>query len=280
MCRLSWLKKGYDFITAENGFNDDDAVVKLGVGKNMVDAIRYWLRAFGLTNESDELQPVAHELLGPDGYDPYLEDDATLWYLHYLLVKTGRASIYHLVFNEYRKQGFSFNRAQLTQFVQRRNAELGNNALNANTLESDLTIFIRGYSPMEKEKDRFDAEEETSGLLQGLGLMSITKGEEVRFHFDNLERPEVPWQVVLRVILENEAYSDAISFTDLEVAPDSPGLVFALNADGIHRKIKEMKARFPTAVVDSDTAGNRVLTLKRELIDLEEVMQEYYGNLV
>ena len=280
LCRLSWLKKGYDFIVEGSGFNDADAVVRLGVGKNMVDAIRYWLRAFGLTNEADELQAVAHELLGPDGYDPYLEDDATLWYLHYLLVRTGRASIYHLVFNEYRKQGFSFNRAQLTQFVQRRNAELGNNPLNANTLDADLTIFIRGYSPTGKEKERFDVEEETNGLLQDLGLLSISRRDEVRYHLDNLERPEVPWQVVLRVILENEAYSDAISFTDLEVAPDSPGLVFALSDSGIYQKITEMQARYPAAVVYSTTAGNRVLTLKRDLIDLQEVMREYYGNLV
>ena len=123
-------------------------------------------------------------------------------------------------------------------------------------------------------------EEETNGLLQELGLLTITKTEEVRYHIDNLERPEVPWPVVLRVILENTAYGDAISFTDLEVSPDSPGLVFALNEKGLFDKIMAMKARFPAAIVYSSTAGNRVLTLKRELINLDEVMQEYYGNLV
>ena len=35
-CRNLWLKKGYDFIKNGNSFNDEDAVVKLGVGKNMV----------------------------------------------------------------------------------------------------------------------------------------------------------------------------------------------------------------------------------------------------
>ena len=280
LCRLSWLKKGYDFIAGGHGFNDADAVVRLGVGKNMVDAIRYWLRAFGLTNEADELQGAAHELLGPAGCDPYLEDDATLWYLHYLLVKTGRASLYCLAFNEFRKQSFSFNRAQLTQFVQRRNAELGHPPLNANTLDADLTIFIRGYAPTGKERERFDVEEETTGLLQELGLLTVTKRDEVRYHLDNLERPELPWQVVLRVILAHESYGDTISFSDLEVAPDSPGLVFALNEQGLFAKITAMMAAFPAAVVYSSTAGNRVLTLKRELIDIEEVMQQYYGNLV
>jgi len=280
LCRLSWLKKGYDFIEAENGFNDVDAVVKLGVGKNMVDAVRYWLRAFGLTNEADELRAVAHELLGPNGYDPYLEDNATLWYLHYLLVKTGRASIYHFVFNELRKEGFSFSRAQLQQFIIRRNAELGANPLNENTLDSDLTVFVRSYAPSGKDKDKFDIEEESTGLLQDLGLLTISKSDGIRYHIENLERDEVPWQVVLRVILENESWGEVISFNDLEVAPDSPGLVFALNEKGLFHKIEAMVAHFPAAIIYSTTAGNRVLTIKKDQINLNEVMQQYYGLLV
>ena len=281
LCRHGWLKKGYDFIQAEGGFNDDDAVVKLGVGKNMVDAVRYWMRAFGLTNEADELLTVAHQLIGPDGYDPYIEDNATLWYLHYLLVKTGRASVYHLVFNELRKEGFSFSRAQLQQFVNRRVIELGaKSALNATTLDADLTMFIRSYAPSGKEKDKYDIEEESAGLLQDLGLLTITKTDGIRYHIENLERREIPWQVVLRVILENEHFGETISFNDLEVAADSPGLIFALNEKGLFYKIEEMQEHLAGAIVYSSTAGNRVLTIKRELINLDEVMQQYYGYLV
>lgn len=281
LCRHGWLKKGYDFIQAEGGFNDADAVVKLGVGKNMVDAIRYWMRAFGLTNEDDELLAVAHELLSPDGYDPYIEDNATLWYLHYLLVKTGRASIYHFVFNELRKEGFSFSKAQLQQFINRRAIELGaKSVLNPTTLEHDLTMFIRSYAPSGKEKDKYDIEEESAGLLQDLGLLTISKTDGIRYHIENIERREIPWQVVLRVILENEYFGETISFNDLEVAPDSPGLVFALNEKSLYHKIEEMQERYPNAIVYSSTAGNRVLTIKKELINLDEVMQKYYGHLV
>jgi hypothetical protein len=281
LCRHNWLKKGYDFIQTERGFNDDDAVVKLGVGKNMVDAVRYWMRAFGLTSEADELLPVAHELIGPDGYDPYIEDNATLWYLHYLLVKTGRASIYHFVFNELRKEGFSFSRAQLQQFINRRVIELGaKNALNATTLDADLTMFIRSYAPSGKDKDKYDIEEESAGLLQDLGLLAISKTDGIRYHIENLERREIPWQVVLRVILENEHFGETISFNDLEVAPDSPGLIFALNEKGLFYKIEEMLEQLPGAIIYSSTAGNRVLTIKKELINLDEVMQQYYGHLI
>ncbi len=40
-CKSLWLKKGYDFVVQENDFNSQDAVIKLGVGKNMVASIRY-----------------------------------------------------------------------------------------------------------------------------------------------------------------------------------------------------------------------------------------------
>lgn len=49
-CKSLWLKKGYDFVANKNNFNSPDAVITLGVGKNMVSSIRFWLRAFGITD--------------------------------------------------------------------------------------------------------------------------------------------------------------------------------------------------------------------------------------
>jgi Protein of unknown function (DUF4007) len=282
LCRSNWLKKGYDFVADEGDFNSGASVVRLGVGKNMVTSIRYWLRAFGLMDENDRLQPIADRWLGPNGLDPYIEDSATLWYLHYLLVRTGRASIYHYVFNELRREGFSFSRAQLQQFIQRKAAER-KITLNENTLDSDMTVFVRSYAPSGKEGGRVDIEEESTGLLQDLGLLTISRNDGVRYHIENLERPELPWQAVLWVILDlidSGVWGESISFSDLETAPDSPGLVFALNEKGLFYKIEEMIEQFPTAIVYSSTAGNRVLTIKRDRIDLTEALTDYYGQTV
>ena len=57
-CKGLWLKKGYDFVKEGHSFNDEDAVVSLGVGKNMVSSIRYWLRAFGVINQDNEISPL------------------------------------------------------------------------------------------------------------------------------------------------------------------------------------------------------------------------------
>lgn len=50
-CKALWLKKGYDFVVAGKDFNRHEAVIELGVGKNMVAAIRFWMRAFGIIND-------------------------------------------------------------------------------------------------------------------------------------------------------------------------------------------------------------------------------------
>ena len=43
--RYTWLKKGVDAVAEDpTVFSSEDASVTLGVGKNMVDSIRYWCR--------------------------------------------------------------------------------------------------------------------------------------------------------------------------------------------------------------------------------------------
>ncbi|MBN8573825.1 MAG: DUF4007 family protein [Candidatus Kapabacteria bacterium] len=89
-CRQLWLKKGFDFVKDKGSFNSEDAVVKLGVGKNMVSSIRYWMKVFDILDSKDTLTEFGTRLLDTEhGYDPYLEDDASLWLLHYKLIKTG-----------------------------------------------------------------------------------------------------------------------------------------------------------------------------------------------
>lgn len=79
-CKSLWLKKGYDFICNKKHFADTDSVVELGVGKNMVSAIRYWLKAFSLTKE-DTLTDLAEYIFSTNtGRDPFCEDIATLGY--------------------------------------------------------------------------------------------------------------------------------------------------------------------------------------------------------
>src|SRR5438874_2742214 len=99
--RFSWLAKGVRFCAGSpEGFADPEAMVALGVGKNMVRSIRFWCiesqmivnAAQGRATRATALRPteLGEFLFGVDGADPYLEDPATLWLVHWGL--SGRAS--------------------------------------------------------------------------------------------------------------------------------------------------------------------------------------------
>src|SRR5436305_10280539 len=84
--RYPWLKKGFDAVLEDGDvFLRDDAITTLGVGKNMVRAIRHWCLTAGVLEENREgeeaLRPSALGtlLLADAGLDPYLEDPVTLW---------------------------------------------------------------------------------------------------------------------------------------------------------------------------------------------------------
>ena len=91
--RYPWLKKGYDAVFSDAGvFTRDDAITTLGVGKNMVRSIRHWCLVAGVIEEfqpepsvrrmSLRPTPLGTALFPDEGWDPYLEDPATLWLLH------------------------------------------------------------------------------------------------------------------------------------------------------------------------------------------------------
>ena len=102
--RYPWLKKGFDAVCDDPGiFSRDDAITTLGVGKNMVRSIRHWCLTAGIiepskageSGEAAALRPTefGRLLLSDDGLDPYLEDPATLWLLHWQIATIQRGCI-------------------------------------------------------------------------------------------------------------------------------------------------------------------------------------------
>lgn len=135
-CKSMWLKKGYDYLVEHNKFTDPDAVVKLGVGKNMVQSIKFWLRAFDLLKD-DEVTEIARYIFNDrDGKDPYAEDNTTLWILHYLLVVSAVSSIYRLVFVDLQRE--RKNSIKIKFFHSSKG-----NVMNRNRKTSSMRILLR-----------------------------------------------------------------------------------------------------------------------------------------
>src|SRR5260370_37266472 len=87
-CRYAWLPKSYGAIAAdpEAFAQEEDAMIALGVGKNMVRSIRFWTQAAGIAvprrEGGYEITPFGKAIFARKGDDPFLEDSRTLWLIH------------------------------------------------------------------------------------------------------------------------------------------------------------------------------------------------------
>lgn len=279
-CRQLWLKKGYDFVKEEQSFNNEDAVVKLGVGKNMVSAIRYWMKAFNIIDSKDNPTDFGTKLFDEEtGYDPYLEDEASLWLLHYQLVKTGLASIYSIIFNEFRKEKLFFTKETFLNYLKRIKEVNPELSFNDNTIAKDFSVFVNMYK---NDNDSNDIEDSFSGILSELGMLKTSfiqdnNGKKIeQYQIENNERDSLPEAVVLYSILDNLNYGNSISLNSLEFDTNSPSSVFALNRSGLVNKISGI-VKENKNITFTDHAGIKELQFKNKP-NAYSILDKYYGK--
>lgn len=278
-CKQFWLKKGFDFVYNQNIFSNDDAVIHLGVGKNMVNSIRYWCKAFDIINDkNDTPTELGNYIFSHNGCDPYLEDIGTLWLLHYHLIKKNKASIYSLLFNEFRRERIDFTREHLHSFLKRKCNEDTSVNYNEKTITTDINVFFRNYASPER-KAKIDIEDVFSNIFLDLELIhqykkiGIDDKIEEWFRIGNEQRSNLPSKIILYAILDN--FEDkTISFRQLFAGENSPGNIFALNSEELYKHIMNICNEYPN-IIYSETAGNRTLQFK-EQINKWEILNEYY----
>ena len=274
-CRQLWLKKGYDYVKEGKNFNDEDAVIQLGVGKNMVSSIRFWLKAFNIIDIKDIPTEFGKRLFDDkNGYDPFLEDEASLWLLHYQLVKNSYASIYSIIFNEFRKEKLFFNKETFVNYVKRIGESNTDLNFNENTIAKDFIVFANLYKNDPESKD---VEDSFSGILSEIELLKTTgKGKDEQYFIENSERDNLPAAIVLYAILDNPNYGNSISLNSLEFDNNSPGSIFALNRTGLMNKISDIVDGFKE-ITFTDQAGIKELQFKNKVDDYI-ILDIYYGK--
>lgn len=280
VCRHSWLKKGYNFVLQGQSFSQEDAVVRLGVGKNMVTAIRFWLKGFDVVDTTTE-QPteLGHYLFGQN--DPYLEDTASLWLLHYSIIKNEKVFINNAFFNQFLKEKNEFTRDQLISFLKRKTEEHGQKHLSDKTYESDANVFLRTYH--RSDDGKADIEDETANLLVELNLIrtftrpTLTEKTNQWFRVIRESREHIPREIISFAVLDTYGSEvQSIAFKDLLEGYNSLGNIFCMTEKGLEEKLKELSEVWPAEYNYNETAGNRVLQVKRQ-IDKWEVLNRYYA---
>lgn len=270
-CKSLWLKKGYDFVVQEKNFNDPNAVIDLGVGKNMVASIRFWLKAFGIC-ENDNASWLGHYLFdNQTGRDKYIEDLATLWLLHFHLIFCGEASIYNLFFCDFQREHSSFQREQIANYIKIRLIENGTpSVFNKNTITKDNGVLLQNYVLPRKSQSN----EDYSSLLIDLDL--IRQNSEGGGYFFNAEgKRKVTKEVFLYGLLKVMGEDKSISYDAIR---EQIGYIFCMTDIELIQMLKQLASDYSENLAYSDIAGIRQVQIIKEL-DPVQVLNDYYEKV-
>ena len=269
-CKSLWLKKGYDFIVHEHDFNAPEAVIHLGVGKNMVSSIRYWLKVCNIYNDG-EITPLGHYLFNDNyGKDPYLEDLATLWLFHFNLVFNAQASIYRIFFCEFQRERIRFTKEQLANHIKYRLIEEGlKSSYNENTVKKDIDVLIHNYALPRKPQSN----EDFSALFIDLDLLRINEdGKE--YYFNTEGKRKVPSQIFLYALvkLKEKESDNTLSYDDLR---HYIGMPFCMTDAEMIEMLKQLSSQYSNHLAYSDEAGIRQIQFTKD-IPSEQILNDYY----
>lgn len=271
-CKTLWLKKGYDFVVAGNDFNSPEAVVELGVGKNMVASIRFWLKVFGIT-ESDKSTWLGDYLFDENmGKDKYLEDIATLWLLHFNLVFSEEATLYKMFFCGVQREHTRFEREQVLTYVKLRMVEANKITLfNANTVKKDIGVLLQNYTLPRKAQSN----EDFFSLLIDLDL--IRQSSEGKVYYFNIDgKRKVTKEVFLYGLLKLKE-QDGDNTIPFDTIQERVGLVFCMQDFETIEMLKQLACDYSQYLAYSDVAGIKQVQFTKDL-DVKQVLDDYYGK--
>lgn len=281
--RYGWLSKGFQAMAEKKSiFESDDATVRLGVGKNMVAAIKYWLRACRMIDPVENTPTdLGNELLSVDGFDPYLEDEATIWLLHWLLATNAElATSWFWFFNRFHKPDFTGQElaTALADFVNDKVINKKKPALA--TLSNDATLIPRMYT-QSTGNTRTPIEDALDSPFSLLGLVTQSAGGR-SYQSRPMARPDLPIGILGFAVCEmfETKNTSAIPIEDFMYSKDNYpaiGSVFRLTESDLVAKLERLVNYIPGVFDIRDTAGQHQLYLS-EATDAMTFIIEHYNN--
>ncbi len=285
--RYGWLEKGVRAAAKfPSIFSADDAIVQLGVGKNMVESIRHWCLVTQLLQEKWnfencrrlDLQPtfLAKQLL-LEGWDPFLENDASLWLIHWLLISNPSiGTSWQLAFGHFHKPDFS--KRELVDFV-KSFAEKQSIQVRESSLTRDIDCFLRTYLPLRSAEGHADTAEETFNCpLQELSLIQTSPDDEF-YRFAIGPKPTLPAAVFVFALNEyfNRTKSDlnTMSVQECLYGIQSPGQAFKLDENSLVEYVDTIDNITDGAITLDETAGLKQI-YRRQKINALRLLERHY----
>lgn len=274
-CRYAWLPKAVRVIDADESIlssaREDDAMVELGVGKNMVRSIRFWAEAADVIRSKKsghEVSEFGKNLLlcgqTNEPLDPYLEDVQTLWLLHWKLATNTNSLIFAWDFLLNRFQEPELYTSTVVRAFER---ELMQNSISKGSIEQLWEVFLHSYVPTrgrkgEVREDNLDCPLAELDLLVPTGITesSLHPGRiETKYAFRREDKPEISEGLFVYCLYEfwENRYPDeqSIPLHLVTNGHGSPGQVFKIPEPDIRTRLLDVEEASDGALVFEESAA-------------------------
>lgn len=288
--RYGWLLKGIAALeNSPHFFTSPEAMTKLGVGQNMVRSIRHWCLAARLLEEvringRAGLRATAfgRRVFLEPGYDPYLEDPATLWLIHWQIASNvGVAAMWFWVFSFWNI--VDFTKQALVSEVEAWIAKEGHKPISANSLKRDADCFVRTYVHSKRQKDKDAVSEDTLDCpLIDLHLLDELIDGKI-YRFLRGPQPSLPDQVLAFALIEfwngQGTTVNTLAFEKIAYAAGSPGRIFKIDEDSLIHRLQKIETVSGGALYYDDTGGiKQIYKRPGHEIDSLSLLDSYYGH--
>jgi hypothetical protein len=289
--RIAWLPKAVAAIEAGIDPLSDPlvGVVELGLGKNMVEALRCWIDAFGVARRVRdggggwELTPEGSLIFGSEGTDPFLEDNQTLWWLHWTIATrtAPRFFAWELLASRWSDPDFTPSRVVAAFLAE---AETAARQLSPVSARQHFDVWLQTYLPGRTAR----GEEGLDSPLASLGLIRLA-GERERaddrcepvYAFTRVPRSSLG-QAMLRYALgtwwtDRNGDEETASLRELTYGRGSPGRVFRMEEGELRDRLFALCAD-PEAGFAIRESANQLMVIRTERIDQIEALRSAYGT--
>ena len=281
--RKGWISKGMRYVDKSHGqvFIDkkENSMDVLGIGANMVKALRYWLQATGITKEPNSGRRIQEFTQLVFNHDKYIEELGTLYLLHYKLASNQKmVTSWYFFFNELGLSDFTKDDfvVQISNYIKIKNKDAN---VAVRSLEDDFSCIINTYVPRYKTMpSKVSAENNMDCPLGELGLIDILKKERNNVVYKKAVPSAStfnPW-VILAVIHANANGRKEIGLNELLTAENNIGKIF--NFDSITMLDVLHAAERTGELKIIRTAGLDVINLTH-LYKFEECVERYYEEI-
>lgn len=276
-CRYAWLPKAYREISDNRDVfaDEENAMVLLGVGKNMARAIRFWVQAAGIATAGKPsgyiVTKFGKQLLDPgSGLDPFLEHRQTLWLLHWKLSTHVDEPLFAWDFLLNKWPHPEMTRSDVLRQFAEEARRLGRK-LSAVTLEQHFDTFLHTYVPTrslkgEIREDNLDCPLVELEFIQRIGDRdSGAKGRrEPIFAFRREPKNDI--SPALFAFCLNDFWQQrrqkelTLTFRDVAISHGSPGQIFKLPEWDIRQRLDSFNSDADAPFKYEETAAIQRVT--------------------